>query len=144
MRIVAVVLLLVAVTATAKDVEQDPWLSFVPGSFLLVGQLPEGGSPYAGEARIEARGNGFLMRRTIGGKSIEAAGKIEVPSPPGEGKVLRFRWQEAGRGRTMTCLVASDLDNYARLSCLWAADGESPQKPGLEAYFAAEPWQSGD
>ena len=137
---VALVPLLVAFAASAKDVEQDPWLSFVPGGFALVGQLPEGGSPYAGEAKIEVRGQGFVMQRRIGGKTFEAEGKIEVPSPPGEGRVLRFRWQEAGRGRTMTCLVSSDLDNYARLSCLWAADGETPRKPGFEAYFATDTW----
>lgn len=136
---------LMASAAVAKEAEQDPWLSFVPGRFALIGQEPGGGGAYAGEATIAARGGGFVLRRTVAGKTSEAEGKIEVPSPPGEGKVLRFRFEggEAGEaGRSMTCLVSSDLDNYARLSCLWGVAGRDAI-PGREAYFSTDA-QAGD
>jgi len=132
--------ILVASAASAKDVEQHPWLSFVPGTFAVVGQQPGGGAAYAGEAKIEARGGDFVLRRTVAGTTVEAAGKIEVPQPPGEGQVLRFRWQEKGVARVMTCLVASDLDNYARLSCVWMIEGNKAPSPGLEAYFSKDAW----
>ena len=132
--------MLMASAASAKEAEPHHWLSFVPGSFALVGQGPGGGAAYAGEAKIEARGGDFFLRRTVGGATVEAKGKIEIPQPPGEGEVLRFRWQEKGAARVMTCLVASDLDNYARLSCLWTAEGGAPSSPGLEAYFAKDAW----
>lgn len=129
-----------AAAVPAKDAEEDPWLTFVPGHFALVGRGPDGGAPYAGEATLEVRGQGFRLRRTVAGKTAEAEGMIEVPSPPGEGKVLRFRWQEGAAKRVMTCLVSSDLDNYARLSCVWVEEGTSPDSPGLEAYFSSEAW----
>ncbi len=131
-------MLLMASAVQAKDAEPHPWQSFVPGRFAVIGQWPGGGATYSGEASIEARGNGFVLRRTIAGKTVEAAGRIEVPSPPGEGSVLRFRWKDGGEERLMTCLVASDLDNYARLTCLWGAAGREPAIPGREAYFASQ------
>ena len=47
------------------------------------------------------------------------------------GQVLNFRWEEAGP-MLMSCLIGSDLDNYARLTCLW---GRESGAAGLEAMF---------
>lgn len=104
----------------AKDPkpEPDPLLSFVTGHYTLAGRQPDDGAAYAGEAVIEAKGHGLLLRRTVAGKTLVIEGKIEVPQPPGEGQVLRFAYSEGGEERTLTCLVSGDLDNYARLSCV--------------------------
>ncbi len=40
----------------------------------------------------------------------------------------------------MVCLIGSDLDNYARLTCHWGKKDNPHSKPGMEAYFAQEPW----
>jgi hypothetical protein len=40
----------------------------------------------------------------------------------------------------MVCLVGPDLDNYARLTCHWGKAGNPHTQPGMEAYFAQEPW----
>ena len=119
--------------------DQDAWSALLPGHFMLVGRLPDNGATYPGTAVISAGGQGFSLSRTIGKKTITAKGSIEVPSPPGEGQVLRFRWHENGP-RLMTCLVRGDLDNYARLSCLWIIEGRKHKAPGLEAYFSTEAW----
>ena len=40
----------------------------------------------------------------------------------------------------MTCLVSTDLDNYARLTCVWWQPGTEPKQPGLEAMFPTAEW----
>lgn len=119
----------------ADDSDVSDLLSFVAGDYALVGRAPEDGGAYAGTATIAQEGEQLILERRIGGRAVRAVGRVEVPSPPGEGQVLRFRWED-GQAVTMTCLVGGDLDNYARLTCLWAADGPSPKQPGLEAMFA--------
>jgi hypothetical protein len=126
--------------ATAGEPEhQDSWFSLVAGRFVLVGREPDSGAAYAGSAEITPIGNAFSLERTIGVRRVIARGAIEVPSPPGEGKVLRFRWKENDE-HLMTCLVQSDLDNYARLTCHWVLEGKGHDAPGLEAYFSTEAW----
>jgi len=119
----------------ADDSGVSDLLSFVAGDYALVGRAPEGGGAYAGTATITQDSEQLILERRIGGRTVRAVGRVEVPSPPGEGQVLRFHWDD-GQAVTMTCLVAGDLDNYARLTCLWAADGPSLKQPGLEAMFA--------
>lgn len=140
--VIAFLVLLASVRLSAAGEpppDQEAWAALLPGHFTLVGRQPDSGAAYSGKAVISARGHGFSLERTIGKKTIKAKGAIEVPSPPGEGQVLRFRWQDHGL-RLMTCLVQGDLDNYARLSCLWVIEGRKHKAPGLEAYFATEAW----
>ena len=58
---------------------------------------------------------------------------------PDEGRVLRFLSQDP-EPMTMTCIVSSDLDNYARLTCVWLRQGSEPAEPGLEAMFPTAEW----
>jgi len=121
--------------AIADDSDASFLLSFVAGDYALIGREPDGGGPYAGTARITQDGDRLVLERRVGGRTVRAVGRVEVPSPPGEGQVLRFRWGD-GQAMLMTCLVAGDLDNYARLTCLWGADGQQLKEPGLEAMFS--------
>src|SRR5262249_1883877 len=97
------------------------------------------GATYSGSARIEQTGNELLLSRTRSERKVIARGRLEVPSPPGEGHILRFRWKDPDPV-TMTCLIGSDLDNYARLTCYWMRDGTEPRQPGLEAMFSTADW----
>jgi len=133
--VAALIVALAAGPAVADDSDASFLLSFVAGEYAVVGREPDGGAPYAGTAKITQEGEQLILERRIGGRTVRAVGRVEVPSPPGEGQVLRFRWND-GQEITMTCLVAGDLDNYARLTCLWGADGQPPKEPGLEAMFA--------
>jgi len=38
----------------------------------------------------------------------------------------------------MVCLIGTDLDNYARLSCHWGKAKNPHRFPGLETYFSQE------
>jgi hypothetical protein len=128
--------------AIADDSDASFLLSFAAGDYAVVGREPDGGAAYAGTAQITQDGNQLILERRIGGRTVRALGRVEVPSPPGEGQVLRFRWGD-GQAMLMTCLVAGDLDNYARLTCLWGADEQAPKEPGLEAMFSTAAWGTG-
>jgi hypothetical protein len=130
---------LAALPAGSAESADGPPLDFVVGDYVLIGRDPDGGAAYSGTARIEESGDGLALERSRGDHHVKATGRLEVPSPPGEGHVLRFRWQDPAP-TTMTCLVAADLDNYARLTCYWLKDGPEPRQPGLEAMFPTAAW----
>jgi hypothetical protein len=104
----------------------------------IIGQEPDGGAAYVGSASIEPEQGGVTLKERHGSYEFTAHGTVEAPSP-GEGKVLRFRWQDDGP-MIMSCLVAGDLDNYARLTCYWLRQGSEPKQPGLEAMFPTAAW----
>jgi hypothetical protein len=139
--LIATTFLIYASSILGNDAEpeQDTWFSFVPGNFALVGRNPDDGTAYSGTAVIQAKSGHFTLERVIEGKKTYARGTVEVPHPPGEGKVLRFRWSDE-KDFEMTCLVSGDLDNYARLSCIWVQTGREHKSPGLEAYFSTHAW----
>jgi hypothetical protein len=140
--VAAAIVALAAGPATADESDAAVVMSFVAGDYALVGRGPDGGASYAGTAKIAEEGDHLGLERQVGGRTVRAVGRVEVPSPPGEGQVLRFRWDD-GQAITMTCLVAGDLDNYARLTCLWGADGRALKEPGLEAMFSTAQWPKG-
>ena len=131
-------LMLSTVATLGKDdrTQADPLLNFVVGDYVIVGREPDGGATYSGTARVEPREGGLLLNRRRGGNEVTAIGRFEVPSPPNEGRVLRFRWYDP-EPVLMTCLVSADLDNYPRLTCTWLHEGSQPAQPGLEAMFPA-------
>ena len=141
MRALAFAVVMSAARALAADAVADegPPLDFVVGDYVVIGREPDGGATYSGAARIAPASDGFVLDQRRGDRRIEAVGRIEVPSPPGEGQVLRFRWRDP-EPTTMTCLIGSDLDNYARLTCTWLRDGSEPRQPGLEAMFPTADW----
>lgn len=141
-RTLTLVLLLAAAgigEAVAQDDEASFLRSFVVGEYALIGRAPGGGEAYAGTARIEENGEGLTMLRRVGGRTVSAAGRVEVPQPPGEGMVLRFEWQDEA-AVAMTCLVSGDLDNQARLTCLWNRPSSPAREPGQEALFSTANW----
>ena len=104
------------------------------GDYVIIGREPDGGTTYAGTARVEPRTGGLFLKQHRGEHEVTAFGRLEVPSPPDEGRVLRFRWDNPEPVLT-TCLVSADLDNYPRLTCTWLHEGSQPAQPGLEAMF---------
>jgi len=135
-------LLTLSVAGLAQAAESVP-PDFLDGDYVLVGREPAGGATYAGRARIESKGAKLtLHRRLDGGPSEVLAGAFESAAG-GDARVVRFRGP-AARARTLTCLVAGDLDNYGRLSCVWTYDADpAPKEPGLETFFATAAWPDG-
>jgi hypothetical protein len=129
---------LAARPAVAESNHED-LLTFLIGDYALIGREPGDGAAYAGAARIDKVEDSLVLERRIGGRTVRASGRVEVPQPPGEGQVLRFRWED-GQPIVMTCLFDGDLDNYARLICLWDVKGGPMRNPGHEALFATATW----
>lgn len=140
--IAAAIAALAAGAAVAADDDASDLRGFVAGDYALVGRAPADGAAYAGTATIAEDGEQLILERRIGGRTLRATGRVEAPSPPGEGQLLRFHWTD-GQAMTMTCLVGGDLDNYARITCLWAPDGQPVKQPGLEAMFSTTAWPDG-
>lgn len=124
-----------AYSAPADEQVRHLYFTVVPGRFALIGQHPDGGATYEGTAEITVENGRLRLVKRVGSKDVTAEGTVER-ADPGEADVLRFRWP----GHTATCLVASDLDNYSRLTCYWARNGAVHERPGLEAYFPTERW----
>jgi hypothetical protein len=132
------------IAAVAQDgADQGPFIDFLVGDYAMIGREPNGGAAYAGSARIERserEPRGVVLQRRRGDRQVEAIGRLEVASPPGDKRVLRFYWRDPDP-IVMTCLIGTDLDNYARLTCLWLPEGSHPAEPGLEAMFPTAVWQ---
>ena len=140
--VMAGLILFYASLAVAKDGKEEPLLlSFVFGYYAIVGQYPDSSTAYSGVARIEKKKDSLILTRRIGSRTITADGRIEVPHPPAEGEVLRFRWVDKDP-MLMTCLVNGDLDNYARLTCYVIPEGRKYIQPGIEAMFPTNTWPS--
>lgn len=142
---IVVAIALVALAGASPALAQtgdadDEFLGFLVGEYVIVGQEPDGGTLYSGTAQLERSGDGLVLRRKRGAREVLAAGRLDVPSPPGEGRVLRFAWETPDPVR-MTCLIGTDLDNYARLTCVWGVEGAAHGRPGIEALFPTAPWE---
>ena len=124
--------------ARAADEDEAPEWSFVPGRYQLIGRHPDSLSTYTGTARIERVGKQLRLTRTIGGRKSQVFGVVRR-ADPGEAWVLHFKWGD-NQPMEMVCVIGSDLDNYARLTCHWGKAGNPHTQPGMEAYFAQEPW----
>jgi hypothetical protein len=136
---ILIVLLCLPIVSRAEN-DENPLLGFVVGDYVIIGKEQDSGRVYSGKGVIEQKGKKLIFRRQIGGKKIVAEGEIIVPSPPGEGQALRFRWNDRGP-KEMICLIHSDLDNYARLTCYWGKIPPGYNQPGLEAMFSTAVWQ---
>jgi len=121
----------------AEEEESFQW-SFVPGRYEFIGRHPDSLLTYTGTAKIDRVGKQLRLSRTIAGNKSQVFGVVRR-ADPGEADVLSFKWGKKDP-MEMVCLVGSDLDNYPRLTCHWGKTGNPHTQPGMEAYFAQEPW----
>lgn len=124
-----------------SSVDEPVQWQLAPGRYRLIGQRPDGGATYQGLARIDRIGDRLRLVRQIGGVSETIWGAVRR-ADPGEAWVLAFSWRVGKHPYDMICLVGTDLDNYGRLSCHWGRAGNPHAQPGMEAYFAREPWEN--
>lgn len=130
-----VLLMILCIQVQAKESEQDnALLGFVQGNYTLIGKVAGNDQTYLGEVSISSTDNGLKVIRTISGKKVIGTAAIEY-ALGGDVAVLRMRFSENKQNYESTCMIDSDLDNYARLSChLYQANGRS-KEAGLEALF---------
>lgn len=136
--LVAQAILLGQPALAAEDDEPPQW-GLVVGRYQLIGRHPDSQKTYTGTAHIERAGDRLRLIRDIAGKRSEVFGVVRR-ADPGEAHVLDFLWGER-RPMQMVCVIGTDLDNYARLTCHWGRAGNPHKQPGMEAYFAQEPWE---
>jgi hypothetical protein len=130
------VLLSLPAAATEAEGELQFLRQFISGHYRIVGQEPEGGASYRGTLRIPP--GGAELRRTIEGKGATASIRLERSSTEGVA-LLRLHYREGESGMEGSCLIGSDLDNYARITCLTYKGDGTTTSPGLEAWFIAPP-----
>lgn len=130
--------LLLAQPAAAAEDDESPLWDVVRGRYTLIGRHPDSQATYTGTAKIERVGKRLRLTRMIAGKESRIDGVVRR-ADPGEAWVLALKWGQQVP-MEMVCLVGSDLDNYARLTCHWGRAGNPHKQPGMEAYFAQEPW----
>lgn len=128
------ILAFIPVLSQADDAMNEFLKMIVPGEYTVIGKNINSDKTYQGEVSITRQDDTFAVMRSINGTQVVGQAAIESAAG-GDAKVLRIRFAENNVDYEETCLVGSDLDNYARISCyLYMQDGKTRQ-PGLETLF---------
>ncbi|GAA3941158.1 hypothetical protein [Litoribacillus peritrichatus] len=120
--------------AHSKDEISEHLSQFVLGQYHLIGKAPDSSRTYAGQLEIYEQDQQLKIKRIINEQEILGTAAIES-ALHGESHVLRMRFNENNQSFETTCLIRSDLDNYARISCYLYQPGVRTKEPGLEALF---------
>jgi hypothetical protein len=126
--------LLLTVFPIFCSAEEDFLRMMVQGKYLLVGKELDSDKTYHGKVQIQDNKGKLTVVRNINGKTIKGVAAIES-TLNGDAKVLRIRFTEGETNFEQTCMVGSDLDNYARISCYLYQPKMHTLKPGLEVLF---------
>ncbi len=106
----------------------------VQGNYFLLGKAIGNKDTYYGEVSIKRVGSELQITRNISGQIVKGSAAIEHATAD-EIPVLRMRFKEGGKEYESTCMVGSDLDNYARITCFLYVPGVTTMEPGMEALF---------
>lgn len=107
---------------------------FVSGKYHLIGKRINTEDTYLGDVEINASGTEIEIKKNIQSKVIIGTGTIESVTADNI-IVLRFRFIENSVDIEEICLIDSDLDNYARLTCYLYQKDVRTNSPGMEAMF---------
>ncbi len=108
---------------------------FLQGSYEIIGRWPDTDEPYTGKMELKRSKDHLTTIRRINGEVTEGVGKIETATADNI-NVLRIRFIEAGRSYEGTYIIASDLDNYGRLTGYVYLKEGGTKIAGLEALFS--------
>jgi hypothetical protein len=136
-----VVLFLFITVAQAKDstvnsFDESTFLqSLIAGQYNLIGKSLNSQNTYLGEVSISdgESESELQITRVINGKIT--IGKAKIEQTMEKTHVLRIHFTENEINYEQTCLIGSDLDNYARLTCHLYEPEKHTKNPGLEALF---------
>jgi len=129
--IISILLAMFPLTSVAED---DFLHTMVQGKYLLVGKSLESDNTYHGKVQINDNDGKLSVVRDVNGKITHGTAAIEF-ALNGDAKVLRIRFIEDKTNYEQTCMVSSDLDNYARISCYSYQPKVRTMQPGLEVLF---------
>ena len=118
-----------------KDKEQeDSLLSFLEGSYEVVGKYPEDGGTYLGTMTLTHKGSELQITRNIRGKESTGNAKI-ITATADDIPVLQADFTQGKDKLKATYIISTDLDNFARLTGKVYFTGRETKSPGLEALF---------
>lgn len=121
-----------ALTASATPCNKSSLANFIAGNYTMIAREPDSKNTYSGTMSIENPNDKIIrivekvphqLQRIWRGEFRDAA--------PGEGCVLSMESKE----RSMACLISTDLDNYARITCLTKEKKIPSKRLGLVALF---------
>jgi hypothetical protein len=123
---------LFAVAAYSKPCNITALSDFVAGTYTLIGREPDAGKAYSGTVAVKALPDKtILLTETVRSHPPRIWRGQFRTAEPGEGCVLAL---ESKHG-SMACLASPDLDNYARMTCLWNKRKKRHTTTGLMALF---------
>jgi hypothetical protein len=134
MRYYIALIISLALSTSAISQEDDGLSQFLVGTYDVVGRLPDSQATYTGVMSLTTAEQGFKVIKKVADSTTVGTAQLEE-ALAGEAKVLRIRFQEQGKAYESTCLIGSDLDNYARLTCQYYLTNGTTQQAGLEALF---------
>ncbi len=132
--VVVVVVLVIAPIVWAENDHEAMLYDFLQGSYEIIGRWPDTDEAYTGKMELKRSNDHLKTIRRINGEIIEGVGKIETATADNI-NVLRIRFIEAGRSYEGTYIIASDLDNYGRLTGYVYLKEGGTKIAGLEALF---------
>ncbi len=119
-------------TAQAKHCEECALKYIITGHYTAIGRLPDSEHTYTSSIDIkELKDHSYsAIEKIKPNENRNWRGQFKKASP-GEGYVLHLERQKDH----LACLVSIDLDNYARLTCLWKKSNQKSNKLGYVALF---------
>ncbi len=131
-RIIILTLSLYFLTAQAEQCDESTLKALIPGHYTVVGRLPNSDKTFSSIMDIKANeDHTFIAIEKIKSKVMRKWNGYYKNASPGEGCVLHL----VNKQNKLACLVSIDLDNYARLTCLWKNSNQNAQRLGLVALF---------
>lgn len=119
--------------AHAIETADEALGGFIIGTYRVVGVHPDTDYAYQGKAVITEKNNEIHISVSFGKLLLVKKGKI-IKSRVEGNRILSLEFEyDKTRQYKQSCLISSDLDNYARLTC-YIFNSET-KKPGLEAFF---------
>lgn len=129
------ILLLISSLVHAGQSQEGFLSNFVSGKYHLLGKHPDSNETYYGKVELVAvKDNIIKVERTIAGRKTNGTGSIKEATPD-KIHVLHILFNDNDQQHEHTCMIGSDLDNYARLTCYTYIKGSTAKEPGLEALF---------
>ena len=125
---------LVCSTAFADQTKEQQLAQYIQGTYILIGKKLDSPDTYFGEISITQSGSQLVVHRTISGQVTHGTASIEHATSD-HTPVMRIRFNENHMNFEETCVVANDLDNYARITCYLYIPGVKTRNPGMEAFF---------
>lgn len=125
----------IALTANAASCNKANMESFIAGNYTVIAQEPNSNHTYSATMSIHSSKSKIITldEKTNNHPIRVWRGQFRA-AEPGEGCVLDVESKQY----RMACLVSSDLDNFARLTCLTKHKKTKTTQLGLLALFPTQ------